>query len=299
MNLLQISAPKSGSYWLYTILKQILQKKGLPLSSFIQRQPVYQQAKHWKLSFQEQAGIDMVDIEDEGLYYRISSAYRQPVFKPEEYATACSLAWTHSAFCSRSFDILPLFNKRIYIVRDPRDRALSAARFAFTPYMQQYYPSSYKSPEAYLQGEYERLLEQWMWHVGNYLLRQETLDIHFVFYERLLYNFQEELQSLLAYLNLPLSLQQQQDIKEAVSFTSMKESSPGHVQKGKYGKWTAKLSGRQKERAIEEVGPMLQLFSYPLEMESEEPLLPSLPAQGDRKALGQLLEQMNWQGLFV
>ncbi len=299
MNLLQISAPKSGSYWLYTILNQIMEKKGIAAKSYIQRQPVFDAAKSWQLSFKEQAGVDMMDIEEEGCYYRISSAFREPVSDLKEYASSCRQAWTHSTLCSTSFAALPLFNKRIYIIRDPRDRALSAARFAFTPYMQQYYPGSYASPEEYLEHEYERLLEQWVWHVGNYLLHQEQLDIHFVFYERLLFDFENELKALLSYLGLSLTSGEQQEIASAVSFSSMKANSPGHVQKGKFGKWSGKLSEPQKEIAVATAGPLLKMLHYPLQLAPNEVQLPSIPAARERAPLKPLLEEIQWEGLFV
>jgi aryl sulfotransferase len=299
MNLLQISAPKSGSYWLYTILNQIMEKKGIAAGSFIQQQPIYKEAKSWKLSFEEQAGVDMMDIEEDGCYYRISAAFREPIPEIQAYVASCRQAWTHSTLCSTSFDALPLFDKRVYIIRDPRDRALSAARFAFTPYMQQYYPCPYASPEAYLENEYEKLLEQWVWHVGNYLRQQKQLDIHFVFYERLLLDFENELKSLLAYLDLSLTAKEQQEIASVVSFSSMKASSPGHLQKGKYGKWADKLSDSQKETALEIAGPLLEMLHYPLRINQEEVQLPSLPAAGERAALKPMLEQIQWQHLFV
>ncbi|NJM16702.1 MAG: sulfotransferase domain-containing protein, partial [Bacteroidales bacterium] len=40
----------------------------------------------------------------------------------------------------RCYSVFPKFDKIVYIVRDPRDVALSMARFQFTPYMQTYYP---------------------------------------------------------------------------------------------------------------------------------------------------------------
>lgn len=300
MNILQISAPKSGSYWLYTILNLILEKKEIYAQNFIRKQPVYSEAAHWNLSFEEQAAVDMMDIEEEGCYYRISSLFREQIHHPEEYARSCTQAWTHSTLCNRSFDVLPLFDKRVYIIRDPRDRALSAARFAFTPYMQQHYPSSYATPEEYLQNEYERLLDQWVWHVGNYLLQQERLNIHFVFYERLLLDIKAELQSLLQYLGLSLSKQEQQEIASAVSFASMKESSPGHLQKGRYGKWATELSDAQKEVALERSGTLLKLLHYPSGKEQEEEnQVPFLPKKEERNEIKAVVEQMQWQGLFV
>ena len=146
MNILQISAPKTGSYWLNTILKEILEKKGIDLDSFIKDQPVYEELNQRELSFEGQAGVDMMDIEDPGCYYRVSSLFREPITDLQEYSKNTTLAWTHSTYCSKSSEVFSLFDKRICIVRDPRDRALSSAKFAFTPYMQEHYPTHYSSP---------------------------------------------------------------------------------------------------------------------------------------------------------
>ncbi|MDT0648829.1 sulfotransferase domain-containing protein [Autumnicola edwardsiae] len=298
MNILQISAPKSGSYWLHTILHQILKKKGFSIKSFIQQQELYQQAKNMELSFKDQAGVDMIDIEEDGCYFRISSIFREKISDPAVYANSTSLAWTHSTLCSTSFDVLPLFTKRICIVRDPRDRALSAAKFAFTPYMKKHYPSPYSSPEEFMDNEYANLLERWIWFYGNYLLHKEKLDIHFVFYERLLHNFPAELKSLLDYLQVSLSEKEQKEIEEAVTFSNMKNKSPKHLNKGKFGKWVEQLSEEQKELAIEKAGGLMQHLNYPLETAEAHEKLPSLTSDIPKNKLEGMLRDISWYDLY-
>lgn len=300
MNILQISAPKSGSYWLYKILNLILQKGGLPLSSFIQQQPIYKEAQNWPLSYQEQAGIDMMDIEEEGCFYRISSAYKKPIHKPADYVRSCSQAWTHSTLCSTSFSTLPLFKKAIYLVRDPRDRALSAARFAFSPYMQQFYPTSSRSAQDYLENELKQLMERWVWHVANYLYYQNELNIKVIFYERLLHNFETELKSLLDYLGIALSERDQKEIAAEVAFSSMQESAPEHVRKGKSNKWVYEMSEDQQRLCLDTAAPLLQLLSFPLSKEEiKEAPLPSFPSVADHQdKLRQIIQKVEWYPLY-
>lgn len=297
MNILQISAPKSGSYWLHTILVQILQKSEMPIKSFIKEQPQYLWVKDRNLSFEGQAAVDMVDIEEDACYYRVSSLFRERIKDLQEYTHSTSLAWTHSSLCNMSFDILPLFDKKICIIRDPRDRALSSAKFAFTPYMQKHYPTSYSSPDSYLAGEYERLLEQWEWFIGNYLLRKEDLDIHFIFYERLLCDFEAEFQTLLDYLELPLSRSQQKEIAQNVSFSNMKNTSPGHLQQGKYGKWIRQLSEDQKKLAVEKTGSLLGTLNYSLSSEKTDSL-PQVPEEIPKNQIWNRIKKIQWQDLY-
>ena len=299
MNILQISAPKSGSYWLHTILLQILQKKSLSTRSFIQEQEIYHKMKDSDLSFDGQAGVDMMDIEDDGCYYRISSVFREKIEDPATYAKKTSLAWTHSTLCTTSFDVFPLFDKKICIVRDPRDRALSSAKFAFTPYMQKHYPSPYSSPEEFMENEYERLLERWVWFIGNYLLHKKELDIYFVFYERLLHDFPNELGSLLSYLDISLSQKEQQKISEAVTFSSMKSKSPKHLNKGKCGKWVHQLNEGQKKITIEKAGDLMQWLNYPLDSAERENGLPSLPSALPQEELKARLRKIEWNELYT
>lgn len=250
------------------------------------------------MSFKGQAGVDMIDIEEEGSFVRISSVFRESIDDIKAFSRSTTLAWTHSSFCNRSFEVFPHFDKKICVVRDPRDRALSSAKFAFTPYMLRHYPSSYTSPDAYLEGEFERLLDQWTWHTGNYLLYKKELNLHFVFYENLLLDFEPELQKLLDYLKISLSEKAQKEIAEEVRFSTMKDKSPRHLQKGSYGKWENQLSPSQKKTAVERAGKLMQILNYPLENLSEQKNLPSVLNEPHRQKLQEILHQMNWKELF-
>ena len=68
MKILQIGFPKSGNFWLYQILEQVLTSTGRNSKSFIQQHPVNPLAKTWELNYPEQADIDgqAGGAEDEG-----------------------------------------------------------------------------------------------------------------------------------------------------------------------------------------------------------------------------------------
>lgn len=297
MNILQISTPKSGSYWLNTLLKKTLEKNGQKISYFIRQKPEYEDLQKHKLSFKGQAGTDMIDIEEEEISYRVSSLLKKPIQDLQDYSQKATLAWTHSTWCNRTPHVFSFFDRKVCIVRDPRDMALSAAKFAFTPYMQKYYPSSYGSAEEFLTGEYEKLLEQWVWFYGNYLLHSNELDLHFVFYENLLKSFPKEYHSLLKYLRLELSEEDKKEVEEEVSFSSMKEESPYHLEKGRSRKWVEKLSIDQTEKASVKAGPLMRIFGYPL-TPGEGDKLPAIPQDIPGPELKELLKNIDWKNLY-
>src|SRR5690606_6747508 len=129
MKLLQGGAPKCGNFWLYQLLQQVLKAAGQSPSSFIRNQPIYQLAQGWDLNYPSQAGIDVLDITDLQCSYRISSIYRMPAEPLQAYVAQTDHVWTHSPICKRSEQVFRLFDKKLYIIRDPRDRALSASRY--------------------------------------------------------------------------------------------------------------------------------------------------------------------------
>ena len=278
LHVLQCGVPKSGNFWLYKILQESIRRAGIDIKNFIQTQPVHDIAQKWALSYKEQADIDVLDITNQGCYYRISSIFRHPVLDLESYLQSTTHVWTHSPMCEASWDVLPKFGKMIYIVRDPRDAALSHARFMLTPYMKTYYPNDFDSPEEYLESNLESKLLSWVEHVGPYLAHADELDIHVVFYERLLLNFSSELDRLLDYLEIPLSQKQRRAVENAVTFESMKEEDPEHVQKGKAGKWHQRMTEAQKHRSMSIVGPLLEKLNYPLREISGD-IRPSVPIQ--------------------
>lgn len=262
MALLQVGVAKSGNFWLYKILQSVAIHGGIEQRSFIKNHPIHERAKAWELSYAGQADIDVLDIERENCFCRIGSVFREPIGDMGSYIRQCSHVWTHSEFCNRSALVLPRFDKVIYIVRDPRDVSVSEAKFAFTPYMKKYYPHDEKNAKEYLAHRLEGIMRHWVRHVGGYLHHKDKLNIHFVFYERLLHSFDSELSNLLDFLGLELGSDAINDIKAEVDFSTMKRENPRHVRKGLSGEWARVLTDRQKRQSLRIAGSMLELLNY-------------------------------------
>ena len=283
MNILQAGVPKSGNYWLYSIIRNILQEAGEEHHSYIQQHPVQAQADKWQLSFAGQAQMDFLSIERGKCYCRISEVFREKIDDIDSYINQCSQVWTHSPIDTAALEILAKFDKIVYIIRDPRDVAISYSKFAFTEHKLKNGSPHYESdPQSYLENRLEAMTRRWVQHVGSYLKYQTELNIHAIFYECWLHDFDHELVKLLDYLEIELSENAIANIKHNVAFKTMKQQSPKHLRSGSSGQWQEKLSDGQKQRVDKIAGSMLELLSYP-------PASPDLPKIG--KFSSQAVEQ--------
>jgi aryl sulfotransferase len=185
---------------------------------------------------------------------------------------------------------LPKFDKVVYIVRDPRDAIISKSRFAFTPYFQKYYPHAEKDPESFLAGKFEGKMRRWVEHVGGYLKHKQALNIHFLFYERLLHSFESEILDLLAYLEIQLDNRSMEQLKRTVDFTTMKNKDPFHVRKGRSGQWVKILTPEQKRLADKIAGPMLKLLHYSSRENETGRMLPHLSNDISNKEIEKALK---------
>ena len=262
MKILQGGVPKCGNFWLYQIIQEILKRAGRDASSFIEKQPIYQLAKDWDLNYPTQASIDVLDITDLQCSYRISSIYRMPIVSVENYVAETNHVWTHSPICKKSEEVLRHFDKKIYIIRDPRDRAVSASKYYTSEYMLKYYPQEETDPEKFLNKNFESLMKEWVWHVFDHLRMSQGNNIHILFYENLLADFQEELSRLLEYLELELSTSEMKAIEKEVSFDKLKQTNPKHLKTGKSGYWQEQLSEEQKQKAEAIAGPLMEDLGY-------------------------------------
>lgn len=294
MKWLQIGAAKSGNLWLYHILQSIARRAGLPQISFIRSHPIYEIAKTWKLSFPEQAGIDTLSITPRQCLYRISSILNVPIDDIDDYVNRCSHVWSQSFFCARSAEVLPKFDKVFYIIRDPRDTAVSMSRFSFTPYRLKYFPHGYSDPETFLDANLIETLKAWVRHAGGYLLQKENPPLYFLIYERLVRNFDEELVKLLEYLEVTLEESARQAIKTEVAFETMRSKSPQHVRKGETGQWAEAFSPKQAKLTERLAGPLLRLLRYPANLKEQKEfesqnILPSIPENLEKPTLEKIL----------
>jgi aryl sulfotransferase len=194
----------------------------------------------------------------------------------DEYVRATSLVWTHSDFCDRSRLVLPKFHKVIYLIRDPRDQAISLSRYAFTPGMRWANPRYERNPDSLLAHDLDDLLRRWVFHVGGYLRARDELRIHVVFNERLLKEWERELGRLLEYLGIEANEALIEQVKRDVDFSVMKARDPDHVRRGESGQWRSTFTDVQKRHADRVAGKMMRLLGYPLEDDAGD----SLPSLG-------------------
>lgn len=265
MRMLQSGVPKCGNFWLYQIIQQILRSTGRNTTSFIEQQPIYSLAKAWDLNFPEQSRIDVLEITDLQYSYRISSIFRMPIDDIENYVAQTHHVWTHSPICKKSDEVLKLFDKKVYIIRDPRDRAISAAKYYCSDYMLKYFPQEEKDPKRFLQKNFEDLMHEWVWHVFDYLRLSPTYNIHIAFFEGFMLDFQQELNRLLDYLEIDLEADQKVALEKAMSFTALKSKNPKHLKKGESGYWMDQLTDEQIEKAAIIAGPLIRYLNYPVE----------------------------------
>ncbi|HEY0192811.1 MAG TPA: hypothetical protein VGC42_16945, partial [Kofleriaceae bacterium] len=121
MAILQAGFKKSGNFWLWNVIEHILQQAGRPSTSFIKQQPIYQLAKDWKLAFDGQSGIDFVSITPETLQYQIVPVFNWPIDDAQAYLAQTSHVWSHSPMRADCLAKFKIFEKIVYIIRDPRD----------------------------------------------------------------------------------------------------------------------------------------------------------------------------------
>lgn len=265
MNILQCGVPKSGNFWLYKIIRQILERDGRNTTSFIEQHPIYSLAREWELNFPEQAKIDVLEVTDLQYSYRISSIFQMPIDNIRHYVSKSPHIWTHSPVCERSGELFELLDKKVCVIRDPRDRVISASKYYCSDYMLKYFPQEETDPEQFLNKNFDRLMHEWVWHVYDYLRLSRQYGIHIVFFEGFLQRFHEELSQLLEYLNINLDDHQKQELEEAVSFKTLKKKNPRHLKKGESGYWMGQLSDEHLERAEIIAGPLIRFLGYPVE----------------------------------
>lgn len=287
MIVLQSGVPKSGNLWLYKIIQQVYLHAGISPKSFIETQPIFEEAKNWEY-FSEQATIDYLEIKPEGYFFRKGS-YIQQILDIDQYLQSTNHVWTHSSWNERFNEALLKVDKVIYIIRDPRDVAVSASRFVFTPFMQAQHPVREGDPEEFLNHRLYELVLHWVQHTSGYILNKEQFDVHFVFYERLLENFEECIQALLKYLKVELSAQEVKRIKEVTEFSSMKAKNPHHLSKGISSQWITSLTPFQKAQVLRIAGPILEYLNYPIS--EDQNMLPLMPETVDHALIRQAIKQ--------
>lgn len=289
MTILQSGKPKSGNYWIWQIIQNIITEAGLSNKSFIQQHPIYPLAQTWELSFKEQAGIDVLDIEHPVSFYRISSIFRMPIDDIDAYLAQGSHIWTHSVYEPRCEDIYRKFDHIVYLIRDPRDVLISRSKFLFAPYTQKHFPTTEADVRTAIDRALEDVVREWVRQVARFLMVSESLNVHVAFYEQFNRQFDLALNALLDYLKIELDDEALARIRHNVAFSTMKQANPDHVKKGQAYDWVETFTPAQKQRTLHIAGPMLEYLGYPIHDGDAGSSIPQAPTTLDEKQIRQFL----------
>lgn len=244
MRILQLGMEKSGNFWVYQILQRIMEQAGIEQKRNIHLDPDFKWISKLAFSTKAQNEKDVLDIEDSGLFYRVSSVLKKPISDFSGFLGNVSHVWSHSSDCTLTPRVVDSFDKVFYVVRDPRDVALSLSEFVLTDYMKKYYPNPWASSDQYLKYNLFSIAARWNNHVVPYIGRYRH-EIYFLFYERLVQNFDLELDSILDFLGLALSSNAKKVIVNSTSATVMAKVDPQHVRDPAVYKWRNKFTARE------------------------------------------------------
>jgi aryl sulfotransferase len=281
MTILQSGFMKSGNFWLWNIIESALTQAGVPKRSYIKHQPIYRVSKNWDLAFEGEGEIDFVNISRERQVYVVPPVFMWPIEDFPAYVEQCTHVWTHSDLMAGREPYFQCFDKIVFIIRDPRDIAASTQRFDGNAFRQMFYGTSPEQPIEPALG--------WDHNVAGYLRNRDQFGIHVVFYERLIHDWDAELDRLLGYLELDLTRRQKAAVARRTRVAQMQKTSANHVARGQAYGWTRDLDTGRQAAYTEIHHPLLALLGYPLDADAAgADALPALP--GDQQ-LAQLLDR--------
>jgi len=269
--ILQAGFKHSGNVWLWAVIEECLKQAGVDRRSYIRDQPIYELAKDWNLAFEGQAGIDVVSITPEHVQYQIGPVFFWPVDDLDQYVKHTTHVCLQSAMRTECLEKFEAFSKIVYIIRDPRDVAVSYHRFANHKFHQWFFSTKALSIVAH---------PDWGIHVLSFLLAQTSLKPHIIFYERLLTEWDQELDRLLAYLGLDLGSQQRAAVRAATLFEA-KEPNNVLARRVAYG-WVRELDAKQRTDLTDVHASLLKLLDYPMTVaEAEAGKMPHVPTEAE------------------
>lgn len=301
MNVFQSGIPKSGNSWIYNVVHHALVEGGHEVKNYITTQPIHELAQSWPEPIPGQASTDTIHFRGSKIDYGIGRIFRYPITDWQDYLSKATQIWSHEPYRPLMKDKLKDVSNIVYIVRDPRDASISHSHFVFANHMKWLNINATPNPDAFMEKRFFYLVRRWAEHVGSWLLAAQDpgLNIHFVFYERLLHDFDNELERLQQFLKLNLSAKQKATVKEETTFKSMKEKYPRHLRKGTDLQWVNTLTPLQKSESVAMVREMLKLLHYPLtEPTSGEYPLPCVSQDVTKRDIHRAIrhaQQLTWR----
>jgi hypothetical protein len=272
------SYPKSGNTWFRIFLNNLFDGDQTTADiNNLHHTPIASS----RILFDEVSGISSSDLTMKEIdnirpevYRKISGANRNILYYKVHDA------WKNN---SKNEPVFPLDVTKavIYIIRDPRDIAVSYAYHSNRGYKN--VVSNMADPKYSLCDKTDRLqnqlrqeLKSWSEHVISWV-RESRLPVFVIRYEDMIKNDRREFQKAVDFLGLTY---QEERVKFAVKHSKFEllhnlENSMGFKEKplkmesffrsGKVGDWKDRLSGRLVNQLILDHGPVMEQFGYLVE----------------------------------
>ena len=252
MRLLQTGVPRSGNYWVYTIVQRLLVASGLEISRWITRQDL--SGLEFRENFAGQRQVDALSLNPmtQEYFWRVSSVYKQPITDLDTYLQAVTHLWTHAPYTEALRPITRERTHRIYVLRDVRDVLVSLSYFRAR--------KRGITPAAYLEAHLEEQTRHWVDHVRSYEGVSE--EFLWVRYEDLLRDLPAQIDRLRTYLGLTLPVSSLDEIVASVRFEQLQKVSPRHLRQGVSGVGEFALSPTQLETVKRLAGEQLRTLAY-------------------------------------
>lgn len=262
-HILQNGVPRSGNVWLFYLIRNLLTAANIPVEQYISRQEISRVLAKKDLGIHRVAESDFIVIQPQRCYYTILDVFRWPIRDMREYIEQTTQVASHSPWNSASAEVYSLFSHGMYIVRDPRDAALSMARFAFTDFNRLHRPPGFKDPASYLEYHFSGFMQRWVEHVEGHLVNLAKSNMRIVFYEALVADLPGQVRQLADFLGVALDAAGIEAVVAASSFGEISAQQPNHTHRGVWGGWREELSRVQKRQAEKIAGSLLAVLGYP------------------------------------
>jgi hypothetical protein len=293
---LKMGFPRSGNLWLTTVLHKVFHHTG-QYKCYLRSIPEFYAAQKF-VRKSEQFVYDEIKMVDGRCFFLIfDSPGRIFLFEISDmgdFLSKTSLVWTHSRLSDQSYPYFSQFRKVLYILRDPRAAIDSLSYWESRPALRH---TRGKQKELF-EINLKNWVSDWCNHVASALAYRSQLDMHFVFYERLRANFDEELTAILRFLDIDLSSTIRDRIREDTSYDEMKkEDIHNHMRGGRTKSWQETWSKRNLSYVSNVAGPLLEVLAYPGRNLSAVSRLPSLPTDIPQKQVEEILRRIRRKDL--
>lgn len=237
MNIGLCGVEKSGNYYLYRILRQILEQTGR-YSSFSEYYKIWHAldlTSSVAKTFPEITDLDEVRFDADGVLL-VNSHHKASarLFDIDDFDRRAKLIWCHQPPDQHFFSNLKSDRVWFYIVRDGKAVVNSWIHYATSARMLARHPSYRVTDPKELYADlsyFKNSVHRWTDHVASYLgLRDQFVLIE---YNKLLEDSRSEIHRMITHLGVSENGIDLEAIIDATSFQSIRKHAPNHARKAK------------------------------------------------------------------